>query len=199
MNHKLVAAARAKLHAPVPGEVEPIETGRRQYGRLIYERNFTYPGGRVERFFLFGVRGGKMPSMILPITKREEVVALVQYRHGVCDFVVEAPGGNPDEQEKPEEVIHKELLEETGYAASRILSLGNIYIDAPTLNVSMNFFLGFGCEMKTPPNREGSEVIETIVVPLEDWLRMATDGTIRDSKTIALTMMALPYLGRAIR
>ena len=59
---------------------------------------------------------------VLALTKNKEAVLVKQYRHGVQDVLLELPGGIVDNDENPLEGARRELLEETGYAASDIVA-----------------------------------------------------------------------------
>ena len=49
-----------------------------------------------------------------------------QYRHGANRITLETPGGLVDPGETPAEAAAREMLEETGYQAREIISLGGI-------------------------------------------------------------------------
>ena len=61
---------------------------------------------------------------ILAITKRQEVVLINQYRHGVQEVLWEIPGGVVEDSEDPLEGVKRELLEETGYTSSEFIQVG---------------------------------------------------------------------------
>src|SRR6185503_21228824 len=61
---------------------------------------------------------------IVALTKDGQVVLVRQYRHGVCDVLLEFPGGVVERGEDPVEGAKRELLEETGYSSSNVIQLG---------------------------------------------------------------------------
>lgn len=63
---------------------------------------------------------------VVPITRAGEVVMVRQYRHGSRAFTLEIPGGMVDAGEEPAQAAARELLEETGFRAQRLLSIGEV-------------------------------------------------------------------------
>ena len=56
---------------------------------------------------------------VVPVTADGQVVLIRQYRHGTEEVTLEIPGGMVDlTDSSPAESARRELLEETGYAAS---------------------------------------------------------------------------------
>ncbi|MBI2983985.1 MAG: NUDIX hydrolase, partial [Chloroflexi bacterium] len=61
---------------------------------------------------------------VLPITRSGEVVMVKQFRFGSQEVSLELPGGVVDPGEEPAASVARELEEETGYRAGRVLPLG---------------------------------------------------------------------------
>lgn len=170
------------------------EISRKQFGKVIIERKFELPSGKVIDYFNWG--GTTIPSIIFPVTPNKEVVALKQFRYGINNIVVELPGGCPFEDETAKEIARKELEEETGYSAESFTNLGpSIWFEPANCTTPYVPILATGCQKICEPQMDETEFAEVILYPLLDWIKKIHDGEIRDSKSIAVTFLALPHLG----
>jgi ADP-ribose pyrophosphatase len=107
-----------------------------------------------------------------------------QYRHAAADYLWELPAGRIDPGEKPLPAAKRELLEETGYTASRWRRILHFYPSPGFVAETMSVFLATGLRSgKAQP--EADEVIRTRLLPLPAALRMVLNGTVRDGKTIS--------------
>ncbi len=66
------------------------------------------------------------------ITKENKMILVRQYRHAADIISLEIPGGVIDGDEKPEDAVKRELLEETGYAFDTIELLATVYPNPAT-------------------------------------------------------------------
>lgn len=66
--------------------------------------------------------------LVVPVTPENEIVMIRQYRHGNEAVCLELPGGLVDPaDDSPEAAVRRELLEETGFSASRVEKLGECF------------------------------------------------------------------------
>jgi ADP-ribose pyrophosphatase len=85
------------------------------------------PRGR-ERFW--AMRSTTEYTAVLAVTEDGRVPLVRQFRPAVEEFVLELPSGAVDPGERHEDAVRRELLEETGCAASDIVPLGSFVIDS---------------------------------------------------------------------
>lgn len=182
------------MFRPEAGEVEILIQKR---GRIIFEQSFLGRDGKVDVFGpLFDAT--RTPVIVLPLTKDNKVVAIRQFRYGANEFVLEIPGGNPKSGQTPKECLLAELVEETGYQPEEVVVFGKgkgTWIDPASLRVRYIPFLALGCRWIKQSKPDRTEIIETLEIPFAEWLEKIGSGEIDDSKTLAVTTLALLYLG----
>jgi ADP-ribose pyrophosphatase len=107
-----------------------------------------------------------------------------QYRHAAKQTLWELPAGRIDRGEKDLAAAKRELLEETGYTASRWKCILRFYASPGFLAETMNIYSAYGLRPgKAQP--EADEVIRIRMVPLSTAVSMVMKGAIRDAKTIS--------------
>jgi ADP-ribose pyrophosphatase len=113
-----------------------------------------------------------------------EILLEHQYRHAARAFLWELPAGRIDEGEKELPAAKRELLEETGYSASKWKRILRFYASPGFVAETMSIFLATGLRAGTA-QPEDDEVIEIHFVPLTKAVRMVLQGKIQDAKTIS--------------
>lgn len=116
---------------------------------------------------------------------REPMILLErQYRHAANGYLWELPAGRIDKGERPLAAAKRELLEETGYSASRWKKILQFYASPGFVAEPMTLFWARGLR-PGPAQPEDDEVIEQRLLPLSRAVRMVLRGVIRDAKTIS--------------
>ncbi|MGE5323361.1 MAG: NUDIX hydrolase [Actinomycetota bacterium] len=116
--------------------------------------------------------------------KTPRVLLERQYRHAAGGRLWELPAGSLDPGEAPLPAAKRELLEETGYSASKWRKVLYFYVSPGFLTESMQVFLATGLK-KGMAQPEEDERIAVRFFPLKQAVRMASSGKIIDAKTIA--------------
>jgi ADP-ribose pyrophosphatase len=125
--------------------------------------------------------------VILPVddsVKPPRVLLERQYRHAAGRRMWELPAGSLEPGENKLAAAKRELLEETGYTASRWEKALFFYVSPGFLSESMQVFLARGLK-KGKAQPEDDERIATRFFSLPQAVRMAMSGEIIDAKSIA--------------
>ena len=133
---------------------------------------------------------------IVALTKDNQVVLVKQYRHGIGDVFLEFPGGVVETGEDPIAGAERELLEETGYQASRIIQIGEIYPN-PALQINALYcYLALDVEKVSAQSLDAGEDIEVCLMPFDELVEMAKRGEFPHALMSAVLFSVLAYMGR---
>lgn len=133
---------------------------------------------------------------VVAITKKNEVVLVRQYRHGVQEISLELPGGVVDAGEDPLEGVRRELLEETGYGGGTVVEVGRIYPNPAIQQNTLYCYLATDVEWVGEQHLDESEEIEVALVPLDEMIEMVQQGRLRHALNVAVLFRALMHLKR---
>ena len=122
---------------------------------------------------------------ILPIVG-ERCKLVKQYRYAIDQYIFEAPAGTMEPGEDPLQTAHRELIEETGFAAQKMLEKGFIYTTPGYTDEKIFLFEARDLSPSTEFGKDDDEVIEVVDVAISDLPAIIRDGTIVDAKTICL-------------
>lgn len=131
--------------------------------------------------------------VLVPVTDAGELVLVEQYRVPVKSRVLELPAGLVGDHGDPEEdfktAAHRELIEETGYAAS---SLDELLIGPSTAGMSdeiITIYFASGLRRVGPGGGDGNEDITVHHLPVKnslEWLKAReAKGVLLDPKIYA--------------
>jgi 8-oxo-dGTP pyrophosphatase MutT (NUDIX family) len=124
--------------------------------------------------------------VVLPITVDDRLVLVRQFRHGSGRVGLEIPGGLIDAHETdPAAAAARELREETGYAAERIVPIGVMNPNPSMMTNRCHAFLATGCRLVGELAMDPGEDIEVVTVPLAELDRMVARGDIEHAIVLA--------------
>jgi len=138
-------------------------------------------------------------ASVFALTEKNEVVMIRQYRHGVQDIVWELPGGIVEDSEEAEAGARRELLEETGYAASELVEVGRVSPNPASHTNTVYAFLASGAKRVQEQCLDEAEEIEVHLIPLEEVIAMAKRGEIPSALHMAAIFHVLARLNRMER
>ena len=171
--------------------------------RTVFQgRVFTV---RVETIAL--PRGGELRAeiirhpgsvVIVPVTARNEIVLVRQYRPAIGQWAWELPAGSLKPGEDVAAAARRECQEEIGMVAERLEPLGSFFPTPGYCDEDMHFFLAAGLREPRDGDQEAhqdeDEDIETRKVPGRDLRAMIARGEIVDLKTVAGLSLAGPAI-----
>lgn len=135
-------------------------------------------------------------AAVVPLFEDGTTLLVRQYRYPPRRAFLEVPAGKLDHDgEAPAEVAKRELKEETGCDAERVVPIGKTYPCIGYSNEVIHFFVARGLTRGERDLEEG-EFMEVVSVGFEEALRMARDGDLLDMKTVAALFYAETHLRR---
>lgn len=136
-------------------------------------------------------------SIVVPITKDNNSLVIVQPRVFKNDPVsIEVPAGYLDPGENHLDAAIRELKEETGYVAEKIIELKGYYQDQGISAAINKCYLALGCEKKYEQKLDRDEYIKFLECKFSDLVYMLNNGYIDDANSIIAINEAKRYLRR---
>lgn len=126
---------------------------------------------------------------ILPFIDPDTVLLVGQYRYVAKGFFWEMPTGGQHAGETLEEAAQRELAEEVGYAAGRLIKLCDFHTSKSILREVAHLYLAEDLRPASKP-RDHTEFIERRAFPFVEVLRMAERGEIKDAMTVIAVLHA---------
>ncbi len=129
---------------------------------------------------------------IVPITQEGHLILVEQWRRALGKITLEIPAGVIDSGEEPEASAQRELQEEIGKKAGKLIYLGPYYSSPGVYTEKVHLFIAKDL-IPSQLQGEDTDEIDIRVVPFDDALKLIEDGTICDAKT-ALGILRLEIL-----
>jgi ADP-ribose pyrophosphatase len=157
----------------------------------VFEGDVRLPNGRVSKQSWIDHR----PCIaVVPVNSEGKLLLIHQYRHATGGIIVEIPAGNIDrEGESAEECAQRELTEEAGFRAGRLVKLFEGYLVPGYCNEYMHFFLALDLHPATLPADE-DEDIRVMPTSFEEAQQMIREKKIIDVKTALGIQLACTHL-----
>jgi len=133
-------------------------------------------------------------SAVVPFESDDDVLLIRQHRHAAGGTIWEVPAGKLD-GETPAVCAARELEEEAGRRAGRLVPLGAIWTTPGFTDERIHLFAAFDLA-PVPHRREADEVIEVVRMSLTDALELVFRGELSDAKSALALIHAGRHLGR---
>ena len=148
------------------------------------------PDGRETKFDIVE-HGGSV--VIIPFDGDGNLLFVKQYRHAAGMDMLELPAGTRDGDEPFEVCAAREIREETGMEAGKLIHVGSFYLAPGYSTEYMGVFLATDLK-HNPLEADDDEFLSVEKIPVKEALRMAEHGEMPDAKSLAALMMARSYL-----
>lgn len=156
----------------------------------VKEITVPLPDGHDKVFELIDIQNA---VTVLPIDREGNIYFVEQFRIAALKELLELPAGKIEPDEDPQVAAERELREETGMAAGRILPIGEFYMSPGYANEYMYCYLATKL-YPAPLSPDSDEFINVRKIPLAKVKEMIREGQIIDSKTLAAFSLAINHL-----
>ena len=144
-----------------------VDTVRLPNGKLATREYMSHPGA----------------VGVVPFLDEDTIVMVRQYRHPVGEVTLELPAGKIDPRESVLACIKRELAEETGFTARKIIPLIRYWPTPAFADEILHLYVATGLTAGCV-NTDEDEFLEVVTVPFKKAVEMVRRGKIRDSKTV---------------
>lgn len=154
----------------------------------LYKHVVKLPSGKIINDYYISKLGNV--AMIVAVTKDKKIIFVRQYKHGADEVIIELPAGRVEKGRNPIDCAKQELTEETGYIATKLISLGNIYFEPSKDTLKVYGFITGVNEVTKHQSLEVTEDIEVLLIPAKDVDKWIKSGKIKSSDTLAFLKLA---------
>jgi len=126
-------------------------------------------------------------AAMLAFDENNKVILVKQHRfpHG---YVLEIPAGTLEKNEEPMKCAFRELQEETGYKAKKMIPLISFYPSIGYNSEIIHIYVASGLKKISDLKLDADEILSVEKIELSRVIRMIKAGKIQDSKTICAIM-----------
>ncbi len=137
------------------------------------------PNGQTAKREIVEHNGG---VCVVPLTDKNEVITVKQFRYPYMEIVKEIPAGKKDIGEEPLECGIRELKEETGCTAEKFVFLGELYPTPGYCGEIIYMYAAVGLSYGDN-NPDDDEFLYIEKTPINELIDEIINGTIKDAKT----------------
>ena len=153
-------------------EGEPKELLKTVVCKVTSRHNTSYDGTEGDYIIM------EAPDWVIVIPEKDDNFLMVkQWRHGESALSVEFPGGVIDKGEKPEQAARRELEEETGCRAGKLIKLGPVNPNPALFSNHVHFYLAQELSATGKQHLDEDEFINCMELSKEEVLNgMGTEA-----------------------
>jgi len=148
-----------------------------QNGNLVGREVVVHPGG----------------VGIIPVTRDNKVLMVRQYRYPMGEELLEIPAGKLGSGEEPVKCAVRELSEETGCTAGKIIDLGAVYPSPGFCKEILYLFLALDLQ-EGEMHLDDNELLSVEKIGIDELMDKIMANELPDAKSIIGIMKAKKYL-----
>ena len=133
------------------------------------------PHGKEGRFIVLDAPDWAVVVPALLKGGKRCILTIKQYRHGAGEACQEFPGGVIEPGEEPAAAAARELLEETGYRAGRVVALGNCNPNPAIMSNRLHIFAAEDLEKAGEQELDEHELVDIHIEPEDEVLKALGD------------------------
>lgn len=131
---------------------------------------------------------------IVAITQEGQFICFRQTKYSVSGDTLAVVGGFIEPGEEPLAAAQRELQEETGYTASRWISLGTYAVDGNRGNGNAHFFLALDAQLTAPTHADDLEEQHLLLLSTSELHEALLGGEFKVLPWTTIVALALHFL-----
>ena len=157
----------------------------------VYRDEIELPNGKAAKREYIKHVGA---ACVVPVDNDGNIIIEKQFRYPFNKVLTEIPAGKLDSKEEPHlEAALRELREETGFTAEKMVYLGEFYPTCAYSDEVIHMYLATGLT-KGEQELDEDEFVGVEKMPLEEAVNEIMAGNIPDGKTQTAILKAYLYL-----
>jgi ADP-ribose pyrophosphatase len=148
------------------------------------------PNGKVAELEMIRHQGA---AAVVPVDSEGHVLLVRQYRHAAGGWLLEVPAGKLDAGESPETCAMREVEEETGFRPEKLIPMGWIFTTPGFTDEKIWLFAAMGLR-ESRQELEDDEVLTVERLPLDEAVKLALRGDLRDAKSVCALMRVSHFI-----
>ncbi len=161
-------------------------------GRIInvYNDTVVLPNGKHSTREVVEHHGG---VCVAALTENNTLLFVRQFRYPYGRVLLELPAGKLEKGEEPLAAGMRELEEECGVTAEKVIPMGEVYPTVAYCTEIIHLYLAKGIK-KTHQHLDEGEFLSVEEIELSKAVELVMNGEITDSKTVALVLKTAKLL-----
>ncbi|NLL71507.1 MAG: NUDIX hydrolase [Epulopiscium sp.] len=147
----------------------------------VAEDTIQFPDGKQAKWDVLLHSGA---TAVVPIDDHGKIILVEQYRCVEDGNILEIPAGKVEKGEEPSTCAVRELEEETGYRAKKLIYICSIYSAVGFSDEVIQIYAALGLE-EGMQKLDENEYVTVKKYTIKEIIDMIFSGKIKDSKTIA--------------